>query len=120
MRYNERMTEDERKTMVAIASAVDALRKDFDAMKHNTFVVPTVPPPIPAISPMGRIEHSIEHRLPIDIVKFEVQFAGAEFLPYEERMAMTEKFLRAMRGIFSEFGVISLTGSYTKTTAHVC
>ena len=109
------MTPEKEKLMITMARPLETLGDEVKAIKRGTLIVPVPPSPVPAVSPMGRIEHGIEHKLPLGIAKFNVQFNGAEFMPYEERMVMTEKFLRAMETLFKDFAVTNFTGSYAKS-----
>ena len=106
------MTPAERKTMLAIAKSLGDLISEVKEIKRGTSIVPSVP--VPAVDPLGKIEHKIEQDTPRGFLKINAQFEGAEFLPYEERMAMTEHFLGQMQELLKSYRVTSMTGTFTK------
>ena len=102
------MTPDERKTMIAMGKAIDDLAREIRAGKIPPFT------PVPAVDPLGKIEHKIEQDTPRGFLKINAQFEGAEFLPYEERMQITEHFLQGMQELLKSYRVTSMTGTFTK------
>ena len=109
------MTDPERKTMIAIAKSLSDLISEVKEIKRGTLIVPTSGVPVPAVDPLGKIEHKIEQNIAgRGFLKINAQFEGAEFLPYEERMAMTEHFLGQMQELLKSYRVTSMTGTFTK------
>lgn len=97
------MTDEERKTMIAMAAAIDALRKDVDALMGKT--VPTAPGTGPLVS-------TIEHKLATRSMRFDVLFENYDLMPYTLRMEKNEQFLRDMLELLDEYRVTSLKGNY--------
>ena len=113
------MTEEERKTMIRIATEVDGLNLRVRGLEEKSPGVPTVgdnfEDPMRSFlrTPPGmRITSTIEHTDRAKRFKMDVQFEGAHLWQQRDRMMKCEVFLQELEDLFREYSVIKLTGTY--------